>query len=77
MYDIVRFYSDGRKKLVMAKVTEEQKDTWCNDERTKKSGEWFDGFTNSKKTTYKCQLGKPMYPSNYTPDDLPKQRNYK
>lgn len=56
----------------MAKVTEAQKDEWCNSPKTSKAGKWFDGFTASHKTTYKCQLGKALYPSNYTINDLPK-----
>lgn len=76
-YDIIRFFEDGRKKLVMANVEEKIKDEWVNSPKTKKAGKWFDGFTASHKTTYKCQLGKAMYPSNYTPDDLPKYPNHK
>lgn len=71
LYDIIRFYSNGKEaKLIMSGVTEEQKDEWCNSIKTSKLGKWFDGFTSHRSGNFDCQRKKPLYPSNYTPDDL-------
>lgn len=73
MTDVIRFYEKtvSKKRLILSGVTEEQAKEWCNDPKTRKAGEWFDGFVNDN--LYNCQnTQKPLYPNNYTPDDLPK-----
>ena len=71
LYDIIRFFSNGKEaKLIISGVTEEQRDEWCKSPKTSKSGIWFDGFTTHDNGHYSCQSKKPLYPSNYTPDDL-------
>ena len=67
-YDIIRFYVNGKKQLVMANVSEEKKDEWCNSPKTKKLGQWFDGFVI--KEIYDCQNSVALYPPNYSPDNL-------
>lgn len=46
-YMIVRFYAEsGKKHKVIKKgLTEEEAREHCNDPKTRKAGEWFDGFT--------------------------------
>lgn len=69
-YDIIRFYKGGKKRLIMANVSEATRDKWCNSSKTEEAGKWFDGFTLSHKISYACQNKRALYPSNYTPDDL-------
>lgn len=72
LYDIIRFYSNISKPnvLILSWVTEKQKDEWCNHENTHEGGEWFDGYTRHESRQFDCQNDEPMYPNNYTPDDL-------
>lgn len=45
-YHIVRFFSSGRsRQWVKAFVSEEFAVAWCSNEKTRKAGKWFDGFT--------------------------------
>lgn len=44
-YDIVRFYSNHRNPRVMQRaLTRRDAERHCNNPRTRKEGEWFDGF---------------------------------
>jgi len=44
-YDIVRFYSDGRRnKVIHRNVSDVVADLHTNDPRTRKEGVYFDGF---------------------------------
>lgn len=47
LYKIVRFYAQqGKKsKLIRSGVTLEEAQEHCNDPKTCKAGEWFDGYT--------------------------------
>lgn len=46
-YMIVRFYrQEGKQAKIMQKgLTLEEAQTHCNDPKTRKEGEWFDGYT--------------------------------
>lgn len=68
--DIIRFYENGRKKLIMVNVSEEKAQEWCVSPKTSKVGKWFDGFVSTNRNIYNCQMGTALYPSNYSPDDL-------
>lgn len=67
-YDIIRFFRAGTKKLIKKDCSEKEKDEWCNSPKTSKAGKWFDGFTTG--VHYKCQMTRPLYPNNYSPNDL-------
>ena len=69
-YDIIRFYKAGTKKLIKSQCSEKEKDEWCNSPKTSKAGKWFDGFTSGNH--YACQQKNPLYPNNFSPEDLPK-----
>lgn len=46
MYRIVRFYRDGRRSRTIKFVsTLERAQLHCSDPKTRKEGEWFDGYT--------------------------------
>jgi hypothetical protein len=44
-YKIVRYYASGRSRTVKTGLTLTQAQKHCNDPRTAKPGQWFDGFT--------------------------------
>ncbi len=45
-YKIIRFYyGDRRRTTIKSNVTLEEAQKHCNDPRTRKEGEYFDGFT--------------------------------
>ncbi len=49
LYDIIRFYQDGRKQKVVKKgVTLEEAKEHCQREDTREAGKWFDGFREAK-----------------------------
>lgn len=69
--DIIRFYKDsGNKKLVMLNVSSDFAREWCASKKTHKEGKWFDGFVDTGSCQYDCQSLRPMYPQNYTLDDI-------
>ena len=43
-YNIVRFYRDGRNKVIKRGVSLEEAQRHCQDPTTKKEGAWFDGY---------------------------------
>ena len=44
-YKIYRYYSDGRNKKLVKRVSSKAiAQLHCNDPRTQKTGEWFDGY---------------------------------
>lgn len=44
-YQIIRYYKDGRKSLYLKKVaTLEEAKAHCNDPKTSKKGEYFEGY---------------------------------
>lgn len=63
MFDIIRFYSNGKKKLVHYLVSKEQAMEWCNSPFTRKGSVYFDGF--AKSGSYKT--GKAIYDHYFTP----------
>ena len=46
-YSIIRYYIDGKRRVVRKHVTLEEAQEHCRDEKTRKEGEWFDGYTNA------------------------------
>lgn len=45
-YKIIRFFFNGRKITIRTGLTLEQAQAYCNEKaRTRKHGEWFDGYT--------------------------------
>lgn len=45
-YKIIRFYFDARpKKVTHRGLTLEAAQKHCTDPKTRKNGEWFDGYT--------------------------------
>lgn len=68
MFDIIRFYKNGRNQLILKGITEGQAKTWCSSPKTRKEGEWFDGFTNKSK--YSCQTPQPLFNSFFNPETL-------
>ena len=69
-YDIIRFIKNSKHKLILSNISEKQKDEWVNSPKTSKTDKWFDGFTSHQNKKFDCQNNKPLYPSNYTIDDL-------
>lgn len=63
MKDIIRFKKNGKNKLVMYQVTEDQAREWCESSYTK-GKDYFDGFATSG--TY-CINNKPIYTHYFTP----------
>jgi len=50
LYNIVRSYHpslDKRDRIVKRGLTLEQAQEHCRDPKTRKAGEWFDGYTES------------------------------
>ena len=66
MYDIVRFKQGKRSQLILEGITEEQAKAWCNNEYTRKDGQYFDGFT----ATGKFPTQKPKYTHYFVPTEL-------
>ncbi len=44
LYNIIRFYKSGRRKIIHRNVTLAVAQLHCRDPRTKKEGVWFDGY---------------------------------
>jgi hypothetical protein len=47
MYEIVRFYAphlEKRNRVIRRNVTLEQAQAHCRNPKTRKDGEWFDGY---------------------------------
>jgi hypothetical protein len=45
MYKIIRFFSNGEKRIIKTGLTLEQAQEHCQREDTHKAGIWFDGYT--------------------------------
>jgi len=43
-YDIVRFYIDRPSRVIKSNVSDITAHAHVNDPRTRKAGQWFDGF---------------------------------
>jgi hypothetical protein len=46
-YNIIRFYHpsiDKPNRIIKRGLTLEQAQQWCRDPKTRKDGEWFDGY---------------------------------
>lgn len=64
LYDVIRFYKSGKKKLVHYKVTKEQAQEWCNSPCTERAHRYFDGFADTG--TYGAR-NTPIYSHYFTP----------
>lgn len=47
MYKIIRYYKNGRRKLIKTVSSLEIARLHCNDSRTKKTGIYFDGYVKA------------------------------
>jgi len=47
MYNIIRFYADGRNEMVLEGVTLEEARAHCSSPESSEKGEWFDGYEGS------------------------------
>lgn len=43
-FNIVRYYISGRKRIIHRDVSFKVAQLHCNDPKSQKEGEWFDGF---------------------------------
>ncbi len=59
--DIIRFYKNGKQKIVFYGVTEYQAKEWCNSEYTH-NAKYFDGFSTTGSYGNKKQ---PIYNQAY------------
>lgn len=64
MKDIIRFKKNGKNKLILYKITEEQAKEWCNSPYTQ-GKDYFDGFATSD--TY-CVKQSPKYQHYFKPN---------
>ncbi len=57
-YCIIRFYKDGRKRLIDYGLTREQAQAHCKDPSTRKEGVWFDGFDEESNWSQRVKRAK-------------------